>query len=81
MIKYHCKKFFDLNYYKKFNIIIISFWFLMFAIALGMSPIEKITVAISASIFIVAFTWVSIKGDLRKLANELIKDNENNQDN
>ena len=53
----------------------------MFAIALGMSPIEKITVAISASIFIVAFTWVSIKGDLRKLANELNEDNENNQDN
>ena len=49
----------------------------MFAIALGMSPIEKITVAISASIFIIAFTWVSIKGDLRKLANELIEDNEN----
>ena len=50
----------------------------MFAIALGMSPVEKITVAISASIFIIAFTWVSIKGDLRKLANELIEDNENN---
>ena len=49
----------------------------MFAIALGMSPVEKITVAISASIFIIAFTWVSIKGDLRKLANELIEDNEN----
>ena len=55
----------------------------MFAIALGMSPVEKITVAISASIFIIAFTWVSIKikGDLRKLANELIEDNENSQDN
>ena len=49
----------------------------MFAIALGMSPIEKVTVAISASIFIIAFTWVSIKGDLRKLANELIENNEN----
>ena len=49
----------------------------MFAIALGMSPVEKITVVISASIFIIAFTWVSIKGDLRKLANELIEDNEN----
>ena len=49
----------------------------MFAIALGMSTVEKITVAISASIFIIAFTWVSIKGDLRKLANELIEDNEN----
>jgi len=53
----------------------------MFAIALGMSPVEKITVAISASIFIIAFTWVSIKRDLRKLANELIEYNENNQDN
>ena len=53
----------------------------MFAIALGMSSVEKITVPISASIFIVVFTWVSIKGDLRKLANELIEDNENNQDN
>jgi len=53
----------------------------MFAIALGMSPIEKITVAISASIFIVAFTWVAIKGDLRKLANELTQDNEINQNN
>ena len=53
----------------------------MFAIALGMSPIEKITVALSASIFLIAFTWVSIKGDLRKIANELIKDNENSQNN
>ena len=53
----------------------------MFAIALGMSPIEKITVAISVSIFIVAFTWVSIKGDLRKLAKLQIEDNENNYDN
>ena len=44
----------------------------MFAIALGMSTIEKVTVAISATVFITAFTWVSIKGDLRKLANELI---------
>ena len=52
----------------------------MFAIALGMSPIEKITVALSVSIFIVAFTWVSIKGDLRKLANELIEDNDKSQD-
>ena len=39
------------------------------------------TGSISASIFIIAFTWVSIKGDLRKLANELLEDNENNQDN
>ena len=53
----------------------------MFAIALGMSPVEKVTVGISASIFLIAFTWVSIKGDLRNLANELIEDNEKNQDN
>ena len=53
----------------------------MFAVALGLSPIEKITVAVTASIFIISFTWISIKGDLRKLANELIEDNENNQDN
>ena len=53
----------------------------MFAIVLGMSPIEKITVGISVSVFLIAFTWVSIKGDLRKLANELIEDNENNQNN
>ena len=46
----------------------------MFAIALGLSSIEIITIAISASIFIAAFTWVSIKGDLRELANELIDD-------
>ena len=52
----------------------------MFAIALGMSPIEKITVALSVSIFIIAFIWVSIKGDLRKLANELIEDNDKSQD-
>ena len=52
----------------------------MFAIALGMSPIEKITVALSVSIFIIAFTRVSIKGDLRKLANELIEDNDKSQD-
>ena len=44
----------------------------MFAIALGMSPIETITVTISGIVFIGAFTWVSIKGDLRKIANELI---------
>ncbi len=52
----------------------------MFAIALGMSPFEKITVAVSATIFIAAFTWVSIKGDLRELANELIEDNNQNKD-
>ena len=50
----------------------------MFAIALGLSPLESITIAISATVFIAAFTWVSIKGDLRKLANELIDDK--NQD-
>ena len=47
----------------------------MFAIALGLSPTETITIAISATVFIAAFTWVSIKGDLRELANELIDDN------
>ena len=52
----------------------------MFAIALGMSTIEKITVAVSATVFIAAFTWVSIKGDLRKLANELIEDKSQNVD-
>ena len=46
----------------------------MFAIALGLSPLETITISISAAIFIAAFTWVSIKGDLRELANELIDD-------
>ena len=46
----------------------------MFAVALGLSPLETITIAISATIFIAAFTWVSIKGDLRELANELIDD-------
>jgi len=48
----------------------------MFAIALGMTKLETITVAISSFIFIGAFTWVSIKGDLRKLAAELIEDND-----
>ena len=52
----------------------------MFAIALSLSPLETITIAISASIFIIAFTWVSIKGDLRELANELI-DERNEEDN
>ena len=47
----------------------------MFAIALGLSTTETITIGISATIFIAAFTWVSIKGDLRELANELIDDN------
>ena len=50
----------------------------MFAIALGMSPFEWITVGISVTVFLVAFTWVSIKGDLRKLANELIEDKKEN---
>ena len=48
----------------------------MFAIALGLSPLETITIATSATIFIAAFTWVSIKGDLRELANELIDNNQ-----
>ena len=56
------------------NIINYYFNFYMFAIALGLSPFETITVAISAIIFIGAFGWVSIKGDLRELANELIED-------
>ncbi len=50
----------------------------MFAIALGMSKIETLTVAVSSFIFIGAFTWVSIKGDLRKIAQELIE--ESNKD-
>ena len=53
----------------------------MFAIALGLSPLETITIAISATIFIVAFTWVSIKGDLREIANELIDDKNQEEDN
>ncbi len=48
----------------------------MFGIALGLSPLETITVAISGTIFIVAFTWISIKGDLNKIAKELIEDNQ-----
>ena len=43
--------------------------------------INKYLVLILFLIFIIAFTWVSIKGDLRKLASELIEDNENNKDN
>tara|TARA_B100000212_G_C27338469_1_gene518005 strand:- start:1025 stop:1177 length:153 start_codon:yes stop_codon:yes gene_type:complete len=50
----------------------------MFAIALGMTKLEILTVAISSVVFIGAFTWVSIKGDLRKIAQELIQ--ENNKD-
>ena len=53
----------------------------MFAIALGLSPLETITIGISATIFIVAFTWVSIKGDLREIANELIEDMNQKEDN
>ena len=53
----------------------------MFAIALGLNPFEKITIAISVIIFIGAFTWVSIKGDLRELANELIDDKNKEADN
>ena len=48
----------------------------MFGIALGLSPLETITVAISGTIFIVAFIGVSIKGDLNKIAKELIEDNQ-----
>ncbi len=63
------------------NIINYYFNFYMFAIALGLSPLETITIAISATVFIAAFTWVSIKGDLRELANELIDDNNQKEDN
>ena len=51
----------------------------MFAIALGLNTIETITIAVSGTIFIVAFIWVSIKGDLRELAKELIEDSENEE--
>ena len=52
----------------------------MFAIALGLNPVETITIGISAAIFIAAFTWISIKGDLRELANELIDENNQKED-
>ena len=52
----------------------------MFAIALGLGPLETITIVISVIIFISAFTWVSIKGDLRELANELIDENNQKDD-
>ena len=52
----------------------------MFAVALSLSPLETITIVISVIIFISAFTWVSIKGDLRELAKELIDDT-NQKDN
>ena len=50
----------------------------MFAIALGMSKLETFTVLFSSVIFIAAFTCVSIKGDLRKIAEELINDTDDN---
>ena len=53
----------------------------MFAIALGLGPLETITIAISVTVFIAAFTWVSIKGDLRELANELIDNNNQKKEN
>ena len=53
----------------------------MFAISLGLSHLEKITIGLSSIIFIAAFTWVSIKGDLRELANELIEDNNQKEEN
>ena len=53
----------------------------MFAISLGLNTLETITIGTSASIFIAAFTWVSIKGDLRELANELIDDNNQKEEN
>ena len=53
----------------------------MFAVALGLTPLETITIAISAIIFIAAFTWVSIKGDLREIANELIEDMNQKEEN
>ncbi len=61
------------------NIIDYHFNIYMFAIALGLGPLETITIAISVTVFIGAFTWVSVKGDLRELANELI-DNSNNKE-
>ena len=62
------------------NIINQNLKYYMFAVALRLSPLETITIAISVIIFISAFTWVSIKGDLRELANELI-DDKNQEDN
>ena len=52
----------------------------MFAIALRLGPLETITIAISVTVFIAAFTWVSIKGDLRELANDLINDSNDKDD-
>ena len=62
------------------NIINYYFNFDMFAIALGLSSFETITIVISSTIFIAAFTWVSIKGDLRELAKELIDDKNQEKD-
>ena len=53
----------------------------MFAIALGLTPLETLTIGISGTIFIVAFVWVSVKGDLRKIANELIEDSNQKEEN
>ena len=61
-----------MNYY--FN-------FYMFAIALELGPLETITIAISATVFIAAFAWISIKGDLRELANELVDENNQKEEN
>ena len=63
------------------NIINCHLIFYMFAIALGLGPLETITIAISAIVFMAAFTWVSIKGDLRELAKELIDDNNQKKEN
>jgi len=58
---------------------LIFFYLFMFAIALGMTKLETITVVLSSLIFIGAFTLVSIKGDLQKIAAELIEDTENDE--
>ena len=63
----------------EYNKLLLNFY--MFAIALGLNPLETITITISVMIFIAAFTWVSIKGDLRELANELIDDKNQKDDN
>ena len=63
------------------NIINQNLKYYMFAVALRLSPLETITIAISVIIFISAFTWVSIKGDLRELANQLVDDKNDNEDN
>ena len=50
----------------------------MFAIALGLTKLETTMVITSSVIFIVAFTLVSIKGDLQKIAAELIDESDKN---